>query len=1144
LGGLAIGLPLQALAACDNYAPSSGQSTICSPAAPNPDPTGVNAVAGSSNVTVTIQAGAALQLAAGGGVTVRNQSLVSNDGQVTLGAGNTLDALFGQGDGNTLINNGSLVTSGNTAEGIQFEGVGNSAVQSATGSIVTSGASANGVLFYGGADGTVTNAGSIATSGTDASAVRFLGSAGGSIDNTGTLSASGTDASAVYFQGSPGGSLDNTGTLRASGSGGMAVLASSSSVTTINNGASGTIDSAAANAIWLQGGGTVVNDGAISAAAGTAVLMQGTGPGSVTNRGTISGAAGGVVFSSGDDRLDMLGGSITGGVLQGAGNDTLVLGAGQIDSIDQGDGADTLQIDGGTVTGVVQQGAGIDNFVMSDGEVAGLSQGDGHDSFLMSGGHIAGAFEDGDVAQMTGGRIGRVDMRLEDNVFDMSGGTIDGNLVTGTDNDTIRLSGGYIGGNVSVSSGNDSITITGGTVRGTVALSLGNDSLTWDGGGIVYGTIDLGPDDDIVSLRNLHAGNLARVPNLSGGSGNDLLSLDNVLANDLARLRDFETIDATHGTQLTFDGTLFLGDALSGTGVLNVDATSTLYAGGGYGGGVMPVGFGQQVQLNNAGRIDLTNGGSGPIDTFNVFGSYHGNGGAVLLETVLEDDASPSDKLVIHGGVADGGTGISIVQAGGSGAATLADGILVVQAVDGATTRPGAFALYGSVAAGAFEYFLFHGGVSAGTGENWYLRSTLVAPPAPVPDPTAPPQPQPPAPLVPPPPPLPPAAPPPPEINPPEPPIEQPEPAAPPPPPDPPPPQPAATPPALPSLPGTGIAPPTPGARPATARPGEVIPLYRIEVPTYAVVGPLAHTLARASLATFHERQGEQALLQGQGAVRAAWIRAIGQDTEQHWRGSVDPVFDGSIAGLQAGADLFARETERGSRDHAGLFVGKARADGDVRGFALGWENLTVGKVKLDDAHVGLYWTHVAASGAYLDAVLMAHRFDGEATSARGLRIDGDGDGTTASLEIGYPVRWSAASGWALEPQLQLVWQRQSFDAQHDPYATVGFDSEDALAARIGLRLTRDLDRGAGLLQPYFKVNLWRGFGGEDTTRFDRTALVTGQAYNAAEFGAGVVARFNAHASAYFVADYTVDMGEARQQRQTLEGNLGFRFDW
>ena len=60
----------------------------------------------------------------------------------------------------------------------------------------------------------------------------------------------------------------------------------------------------------------------------------------------------------------------------------------------------------------------------------------------------------------------RLDMKLDNNLFDMSGGTIDGNLVAGFGNDTIILSDGLIGGNISVSGGTDKVTITGGAVVG------------------------------------------------------------------------------------------------------------------------------------------------------------------------------------------------------------------------------------------------------------------------------------------------------------------------------------------------------------------------------------------------------------------------------------------------------------------------------------------------------------------------------------------------------------------------------------------------------------------------------------------------------------------------------------------------------
>jgi autotransporter family porin len=75
----------------------------------------------------------------------------------------------------------------------------------------------------------------------------------------------------------------------------------------------------------------------------------------------------------------------------------------------------------------------------------------------------------------------------------MSGGTIDGNLVTGFGNDTIILSDGSIGGNISVSGGTDSVTITGGELYGSALLSVGSDTFRWENGGIVHGGVDLCP---------------------------------------------------------------------------------------------------------------------------------------------------------------------------------------------------------------------------------------------------------------------------------------------------------------------------------------------------------------------------------------------------------------------------------------------------------------------------------------------------------------------------------------------------------------------------------------------------------------------------------------------------------------------------
>ena len=843
------------------------------------------------------------------------------------------------------------------------------------------------------------------------------------------------------------------------------------------------------------------------------------------------------VCDSGDS-----GGSLT----DTSGDNTLTFpsgGTGQISgNVTFGPGADRIDMQSGTVTGNVQQGAGIDDFNMSGGQIGSLNQGDGLDTFTMSGGRIVDFFDDGDHAVMTGGRIGRVNMKLDKNYFNMSGGIIDRNLVTGFDTDTIILSGGTIGGNISVSGGDDSVTITGGTVGGDVLMSFGSDSFVWDGGGIVYGNVDLGADNDTAKLSNLTNANLGGTKTLNGGLGTDTLTFDNVKLDGIARVQNWETINATNDTQLMLDGNLVLGDSGTGTGTLNVDKASTLY-GGGFNASIQAFTSGQLAEVFNAGRIDLTNGSTGATDRLTISGNYVGMGGLLLLQTELGDDSSASDRLVLSAGTASGSTGIAVVNAGGAGAQTTADGIMVIQAINGATSTATAFAIDVPVAAGAFEYYLFKGGVSAGSAENWYLRSTLTTPatpaaapgalePAPQPEPVAPQTEPPPPPSDLPPVPVPTNG----DIN--NPPVDptppvqagDPAPEAPPAPPEappadpPPPPPPVPT--AVPNLP--------------TPAPGQQILLYRVEVPVYSAVPPVADHLTMATLGTFHERRGEQSLLSSDTDLQPVWGRIFGQDAKMDWSGTVSPSFDGTLFGVQAGFDMLGRETASGSVDRAGLFLAYGSMNGDVRGQALGQNDLAVGSLDITGTSVGGYWTRIGKAGWYLDGVLMATFFGGSATSSRNIGIDVGGTGVTASLEGGYPV--TLAQGWTLEPQAQLVWQHLSLDDARDRFSSVSFDSDDNVTGRIGLRLQGETVLGGTAVQPYLKANLWHDFGGTDRVDFEGTGISTESRSTSFEFGGGVVARITDKVSVFATADYTTNLGGDR--RRVLEGNLGFSVKW
>lgn len=488
-------------------------------------------------------------------------------------------------------------------------------------------------------------------------------------------------------------------------------------------------DSAIACPLTVTAGDDVINCN--SGAAGNLVDTQGNNS-LIFSSG--NGSVVGVSYGAGNDLIEMNTPAAVigaGGVSMGDGANIFRLFQGQVQAaILQGAGDDIVQISGGQAISI-NQSAGKDSFQISGGTIRSLAQGTGIDQFVMSSGTITDYFEDGDLALMTGGRIGRVDMKLDDNTFDMRGGTIVGNLVTGFGNDTILVSGtSFIGGNISVSGGTDSITLTGGTVNGQILASAGNDTLTWSGGGKVNSFILMGANNDTALLQNLTEANVAPTPVLDGGDGVDTLTFDNTRVSTPARYSNWETVNLDNNSQMTLGGTFTLGGSDTGTGTLNNNGTSTLLVGTGIISAFDPA---QSATLNNRGLIDMTTGSSIATDTLTVNGNYNGNAGVLALQTVLGDDNSQTDKLIVSRGTIGGTTTLQITNLGGSGAATAVDGIRVVDAQNGATSASGAFSLGNAVAAGPYSYFLYRGGVSAGTQDSWFLRSQapVINPPEP-----------------------------------------------------------------------------------------------------------------------------------------------------------------------------------------------------------------------------------------------------------------------------------------------------------------------------------------------------------------------------------------------------------------------------
>ena len=471
----------------------------------------------------------------------------------------------------------------------------------------------------------------------------------------------------------------------------------------------------------------------------------------------------------------------------------------------------------------------------------------------------------------------------------------------------------------------------------------------------------------------------------------------------------------------------------------------------------------------NSGLIDLGNpNGTTVGNSLTVFGPYVGAGGTIHLNTFLGTDTSPSDVLIINGSrstidgaaTATGTSFLRITNAGGPGAQTTANGILVVDAINGGTTAPGAFALAGEVRAGAFDYRLFRGGLDGSSAPNdWFLRSTFLVPPVtPVPPiGTVPPgRPAPPIGTLPPVTPVPPIG----TVPPgrPTPPIGTLPPVGPVPPigtlPPGRPVPPIGTVPPAPLPPPELVVPPVP---PIGVLPPGTFPITGPELPTYGVVQPIARQMGLTTLGTLHERVGDAAadaaclnatrdgvaIIDRSRAVsdedcrQAAWGRLFGQQINNRYQAFADPRATGQVAGIQSGIDVWRGSLIPGHSDTAGVYFAYGNSNVGVDGLvtnaaATSYILQHTGSLNLNAYSFGGYWTHYGPGGWYLDAVLQGSVYDSAAGSRRA-NLKSTGTGFISSLETGYPISlpWFGP-GFVLEPEGQVIWQQVSFRDAND----------------------------------------------------------------------------------------------------------------
>ena len=491
----------------------------------------------------------------------------------------------------------------------------------------------------------------------------------------------------------------------------------------------------------------------------------------------------------------------------------------------------------------------------------------------------------------------------------------------------------------------------------------------------------------------------------------------------------------------------------------------------------------------NGGQI-VTGGAPGTLLTVQT---YVGNGGALVLNTVLNGDASPSDRLVITGS-ATGLSSLLIRNIGGSGALTSGDGILVIETSNGGTTAASAFRLGERVAAGAYEYLLYRGGAS--NSDNWYLRSSeeivITDPDTGLPEIT--------------------------------------------------------------EVPDYRVEVPLIASiTPVAMEYGFSMLGTLHERIGNTWIAPLAPTHEER---TVRGRNGRETVMRVPATTTVsqtpwfsgAWGRLIG---DRGFRNNDNfarrgPDYDYTFAGIQTGLDVFGREQADGTLDKLGIYAGYGRIDANEKGAYGG----RAGTIDTDAYTIGAYWTHKAAAGWYSDAVVQGTWYSVDARSVQGQQFKPDGFGIIASLESGYAFQ--LGYGFTIEPQAQLAYQNVSFGDVADAYGHFSLSDGESLRGRLGIRLSKTWNM-ADALKPrivttWLRTNVWHefigdssttvsGFGGENPLTINSSLGGTW-----AEIGAGISGQVNDTVALFATGAYNRSIDN--RGREAWNGRLGATVRW
>lgn len=338
-----------------------------------------------------------------------------------------------------------------------------------------------------------------------------------------------------------------------------------------------------------------------------------------------------------------------------------------------------------------------------------------------------------------------------------------------------------------------------------------------------------------------------------------------------------------------------------------------------------------------------------------------------------------------------------------------------------------------------------------------------------------------------------------------------------------------------------------------------IIPIYNPTVPAYTLAAKAGLELGYTTLATLHERRGENQTLAwdecgtcGEKADGQSWARVFGKDLELSGKYRLDA--DHRIYGFQLGHDFAIKRTDEGGHRLTGAYVSYGVMKSDyfdryraVNGVVSADKFTATGKQY--GWNLGLTHTRYAPNGAYVDLVGQIGFLRNKYHARNGVEAKQRGTALALSVEVGRPYALAehkiSEGVWMIEPQAQLVYQALKLNNFNDGIRQIQGETHHGLRGRVGVRLAYNTQASEDKYRTntvYAIANILQDLKGGKAVSIGLDQVKEVNSKTWVEVGVGGQLPVGKQSYLYADARYERNLGGAK--REGYRGTVGFKYTW